>query len=268
MAASTTPTSGNSGRGFARFMEQQQDRVSVLLKCLRHPRRAYSRLQTDFLSPDPVYVEQSQWIHGTLRRIALNQLLPHSRDYDLKLIRPLDRTWGTSITTDELCCLLAIAKSVQARKILEIGTFDGNTTVNLAENTGGTVVTVDLAPDGQQVDGIPNMTDRMQLGRQIRGHPCEPRIRQVFGDSTRLDWKALGAPFDLIFIDGAHHYEFVASDTRNARACVAPNGAIVWHDYAIFRDVSRVVDETAATSSELEVSAIEGTRLAVGFRRK
>jgi hypothetical protein len=139
--------------------------------------------------------------------------------------------------------------------------------VNLAENTGGTVVTVDLPPDRQQANGIPNMTDRALLGRQIHGHPSRSRIRQVFGDSTQLDWKALGAPFDLIFIDGAHHYDFVLSDTRNARACIAPGGAIVWHDYAIFRDVSRVVDETAASAAELEVSAIKGTRLAVGFRR-
>jgi predicted O-methyltransferase YrrM len=260
MAATTTPTTGTSGRRFARFIEHQQNRASVLLKCLRHPRLAYSRLQTEFLSPDAIYVEQSQWIHGALQRVPLNQILPHARDYDLKLIRPLDRTWGTSITPDELCCLLAIAKSVQAKNILEIGTFDGNTTVNLAENTGGTVITVDLPPDRQDVDGIPNMTDRMQLGRQIRGHSCEAKIRQIFGDSTRLDWKALGAPFDLIFIDGAHHYEFVAS--------LADKGAIVWHDYAIFRDVSRVVDETAAFAAELDVSAIEGTRLAVGFRRK
>jgi len=268
MAATTTRTTAVNSDGFARFVEQQRNRFRVLMKCVWNPRLAYSRLETEFLSPDPVYLEQSQWIHGALERIAFNQLVPQSRDYDLKLIRPLDRTWGTSITTDELCCLLAIAKSVEAKKILEIGTWDGNTTVNLAEATNGMVVTVDLPPDEQHASGIPNMTERQQLGRQIRGHPCEPRIRQVYGDSTRLDWKSLGPPFDLVFIDGAHHYEFVASDTQNARACVSQGGAIVWHDYAIFRDVSRVVDEMASTASELDVYAIQGTRLAVGFRRR
>ena len=110
------------------------------------------------------------------------------------------------------------------------------------------------------------MTDRAQLGRQFRGHLCEQRIRQVFGDSTRIDWNTLGSPFDLIFIDGAHHYEFVARDTENARAHLAPGGAIVWHDYGLFEDVSRVVDQVAENADELKLYAITGTRLAVGLK--
>lgn len=247
-------------------MNQQQGRTAVLLKCIRNPRRAYSRVETEFLSPDPVYLEQAGWVHGKLPRTALNSFLPESSGLDLTLIRSFDRTWGTSVTIEELSCLLAILKTVQAKKILEIGTWDGNTTVNLASNTEGTVVTVDLPPDEQKGSSIPNLTDRTQLGRQFRGHSCESRIRQVFGDSSRLDWGGLGGPFDLIFIDGAHHYDFVARDTENARAHVSARGAIVWHDYAIFEDVSRIVDETARDAKELKVYAIEGTRLAVGLK--
>ena len=251
----------------ARFVETQQERMSVVLKCLRNPRFAYEKLQMEFRSPDPVYLEQAQWIFGNLPRTALNQVLPQAREFDLKLVRPFDRTWGTSQTIEELACLLAIATAVQAKKTLEIGTWDGNTTVNLAEATGGSVTTVDLPVDQQTgSSGVPNMTDRAQLGRQFRGHPCEARIRQVYGDSTRIDWGTLGSPFDLIFIDGAHHYEFVARDTENARAHLAPGGAIVWHDYGLFEDVSRVVDAAALTAKELKIHAIEGTRLAVGLK--
>jgi hypothetical protein len=181
----------------------------------------------------------------------------------------------TSITAEELCCLLIVAKAVQAKKVLEIGTWDGNTSVNFAANIDGNVVTVDLPPDfdGDQHKAAltyPNadlyVTDRAQLGRQFHGHSLGPRIHQVYGDSAKIDWSTLGSPFDLIFIDGCHDFEYVASDTANARKHIAPGGAVVWHDYGMLWDVSRVVDLTAHSANELKVHAIEGTRLAVGFR--
>ena len=36
--------------------------------------------------------------------------------------------------------------------------------------------------------------------------------------------------FDLIFIDGLHHYEQVLKDVNNALNCLLPNGTIVVHD--------------------------------------
>jgi len=38
-------------------------------------------------------------------------------------------------------------------------------------------------------------------------------------------------PFDLIFIDGSHYYEYVKSDTQNALGCLTAGGLVVWHDY-------------------------------------
>lgn len=255
-----------SRKKYGGFLAKQQARATVLLKCLRNPRLAYSRLEVEFRSPDPVYREQSRWIFGTLPRTGLCVILPQARGFDLHFERPFDRTRDTSVTIEELACLLGIAKALAAKKILEIGTWDGNTTVNLASNTEASVVTLDLPPDQQKEATIPNLTDRVQLGRQFRGHPCESRIRQVYGDSTKIDWATLGPPFDLIFIDGAHHYNFVARDTQNAIAHLAPKAAIVWHDYGLFEDVSRVVDLAARSEKDLKVYAIEGTRLAVALR--
>jgi hypothetical protein len=108
------------------------------------------------------------------------------------------------------------------------------------------------------------MTARDQLGRQLREHPLRSRIQQVFGDSSRVDWKTFCPPFNLIFVDGCHKYQHVLCDSNNARRSLARGGAIVWHDYGIFNDVSQVVD-ILATSTDLKIYAIEGTRLAVGF---
>ena len=70
----------------------------------------------------------------------------------------------------------------------------------------------------------------------------------------------LPGPFDLIFVDEAHEYDFVVRDTQNALRNLAPNGTIVWHDYGQIPDVSRAVDELPR---ELGCHAITGTRLAV-----
>jgi len=138
----------------------------------------------------------------------------------------------------------------------------------------GEVVTVDLAPDFRMEkrasltysDIELNLTSRDQLGRQYRGHRLSSRIRQIYGDSAALDWKTLGGPFDLIFIDGCHSEAYVREDSRNALDHLVPGGAIVWHDYGAIPDVSAVVDRVATeTNKRMRVFALEGTRLAVAL---
>lgn len=111
-----------------------------------------------------------------------------------------------------------------------------------------------------------NVSDRAQVGRQFRGLPLEARIRQVYGDSAHIDWRELGAPFDLIFVNGCHDFPYVRSDTENARRHAKVGGEIVWHDYGMIGHVCRAVDEFAVAASGFRVQAIEGTRLALAFR--
>src|SRR5437899_11213231 len=139
----------------------------------------------------------------------------------------------------------------------------------------GSVTTVDLTPDFDpsrdrgllaHPDERINLTPRERLGRQFEAHPLAARIQQVFGDSAALDWGTLGGPFDLIFIDGAHSAAYVESDTANALKHLRAPGAIVWHDYGLYEDVSAVVDRLADEARGLRLFAIDGTRLAVGYR--
>ena len=52
-------------------------------------------------------------------------------------------------------------------------------------------------------------------------------------------------------------------DTENALDHLEDRGALIWHDYGLIVDVSRVVDETARL---LPVYAISGTRLAIATK--
>jgi predicted O-methyltransferase YrrM len=223
-------------------------------------------------SRDQLFLEQFRWTHGNLARVPIDRVVPAASAPEIRLVWPLDRKQDTSISVYELSCLLAIAKHVKPRRVLEIGTFDGNTALNLAANTDADVVTLDLPPDfdptaqarAGSTQAINNMTAREELGRQLRGHSYGSRVTQVFGDSTKVDWRTFGPPFDLVFIDGCHKYSYVLSDSQNARACLSDRGVIVWHDYGIFHDVSSAVDQIAA-NGYVRTVAIEGTRLAVGF---
>jgi predicted O-methyltransferase YrrM len=224
-----------------------------------------------FVPVDPFSRRAHSWLWGRLPRVELDSIFPGIEGTDVQLIRAFSRSPGTSLELPEITNLVAMAKFIQARNVLEIGTFDGNTALNLAANTphDTVVTTVDLPPtwDGNLQLSVPgwyvNVTNRATIGWQFQGSPYEKRIQQVFGDSAKLDWGTLSpSRFDLVFIDGCHRYLYVQSDTNNAVKHLKPGGLIVWHDYGYFKDVSDFVDRIA---DRFRVCVLSGTRLAIGF---
>jgi hypothetical protein len=60
-----------------------------------------------------------------------------------------------------------------------------------------------------------------------------PNVQHLYGNSATFDMASLGQPFDLIFIDGDHHYEAVRTDTRRVfEHLIHPRTIVVWHDAA------------------------------------
>ena len=162
--------------------------------------------------------------------------------------------------------LLAVAKSINARRVLEIGTYDGFTALNLVANLpeGGEVATVDLPEGADQTElraqGISNAATGDIIGSMYRNEPERAKIKEVRADSSQLEWKELAPKIDLIFVDGCHDYQYVLKDSMNAIASVKSGGVIFWHDYGQAVDVTQVLDELA---KKHPVRAIKGTRLAV-----
>lgn len=216
----------------------------------------------------------SYWWHGDLERRNAIEVFHGEPVEDYGVRNPVRRDPTTSTTLYELNCILMGLRSVKAARALEIGTFDGNTTLNIAANLepGGEVVTMDLpveeaAPDLAMAvaEEHRNVTDRGIVGEQFKGTPEETRIRQVFGDSALVDFATLGGPFDFSFIDGCHAYDYVKKDTENVLGVMRPGGLIMWHDYAEMEPVSRAVDEFRGRVDGL--CALQGTRIALGWAR-
>ena len=216
------------------------------------------------------YQSVTSWTFGDLPRRPLAEIFPGIEDAEVEVHKAFRRESHTSLSAGELLAIAAVVRHHAPRRILEIGTFNGTTTLNLAANAppDARVTTIDLPPDWEasrdlaiEVESsMKNMTPREKVGENYRGTPFEERIDQVFGDSAQLDWSTLGGPFDLVFIDGCHTYEYVRSDTENALAQLAPGGVLLWHDYGSVEGVSRAVDEFR---DRLEPRVLVGGRLAI-----
>ena len=217
---------------------------------------------------DPEAYRIGKWNHGKLGRVDLRDIFPGIEEVNFEIRRGFDRIMNLSLDASEMYIICGITKFIGAQNVLEIGTSDGNTALNLAANIpdSGKVTTVDLPLNfsGEFDLTVPdfrkNITDRDRVGIQFQGTGFEGKIHQILCDSAVLDFSNIGGPFDLIFIDGCHYYDYVRRDTENALKNIKPGGVLVWHDYGQIDDVSRVVDEYIDI---LGPQVVRGTRLAI-----
>jgi len=242
-------------------------------RALSDPKRAaslaYRRMFPFGISPkDPEAYRIGAWSFGKADRVDLREIFPGIDNTDIKVFNSYDRKRDLSLDAQEVLTLMAITAFLKPKKILEIGTSDGNTTLNLVANAakGAKIITFDLPEDwegGFEIrvpEMMKNVTDRDVVGRQYRQSDYAKQVIQVFGDSAKIDYSKLDGPFDLAFIDGCHFYEYVKKDTKNVLDYISKGGTIIWHDYGMLEDVSRAVDELP---EDMNIKVVSGTRLAI-----
>jgi hypothetical protein len=168
---------------------------------------------------------------------------------------------------EELMVLCRIVRLYRPDVIFEIGTYRGGTTVQLAANSRATIYTLDL-PSGDGGEEVRLKHQQADLdvyperpGEYFHGTVYQDRINQLLGDSLSFDYAPYRKRAGMVFVDGCHHYEFVASDSRNALTMLAPGGVILWHDYAPYAPgVVQALDEL---SREIPLIHLAGTSLVI-----
>jgi predicted O-methyltransferase YrrM len=161
--------------------------------------------------------------------------------------------------------LAAAARACGRRPCFEIGTASGNTTVLLAANMQGPVYTLDLPDSDEWAPALTRLgsDDVVRASRTraafIKQHP-QANITELVGDSARFDYAEYHDRIGLFFVDGAHSFEYVRSDTMNAASCCLEDGVIVWDDFTTTRDVTNYIRSLKAAGVQL--FGIRGTRLA------
>jgi len=247
-----------------------QNLSTKVARVISRPGQIVTTSRARLFPKDETAARIAGWKYGSLPRKPVTELFPEIRNIDVSIMRAYDRVLNSSMEAEEVVALCAIAKLVKAKKLIEIGTYDGNTTLNLAANTpeDAVITTVDLPLDWQgelalaTPDSAVNVSDRTRVGSQYQNTAYAHKISQVLADSATLNWAGLPGPFDFAFIDGCHHYDYVKSDTDNVLRNLRSTAIVAWHDYGYIEDVSKVVDEAA---KRIPVAAILGTRIAVGF---
>jgi hypothetical protein len=228
--------------------------------------------------PVSTYAKNFRSLSRRLRGVQRGQktnlpVLPWQRLLPAKPIaiaKPGKLPGGVSLA--ELAVLATAAASVQhGAEIIEIGTFDGRTTLNFALNAAAhlKIFTLDLPPDVatkfMHAPGERGYVDKPIPGRHFRNAPSEwqrscARITQLLGDSATFDWSPHHGRAGLVFVDGSHAYDSVVADSNAALRLVANRGVIIWHDYGAWEGVTRALEELEATR-HLGLRHVRGTSL-------
>jgi Methyltransferase domain len=170
--------------------------------------------------------------------------------------------------------LAALARGLHCHVFFEIGTNRGRTTWTVAHNNPELeLYTLDVPPGtASERTALPLAPEDAHffrddsLGEAFRGSPEAGRITQLLGDSATFDFSPFHEHVDLVYIDGAHTYEYVRSDSATALGILSPTGTIVWDDYTIAPGVYQHVVELSATLDR-PVYHLRGTRMAIYSRQ-
>ncbi len=202
-------------------MKKLKKIIKALIEILKNP-----WLLNNILSDDSVwnrYIIKKYKINYGLPLLDINQICPNFSE-TLECFAFLD---GSCLPTD-IALLKSLSKRFEKCKYFEIGTWRGESIINVAENSEE-CYTLNLSKSEMSSLGLSEKYADLH-GFFSNG---KENIKHLTGNSLTFDFKGINKKFDLIFIDGNHHYDYIKSDTEKIfEHLVHDNSIIVWHDYS------------------------------------
>jgi predicted O-methyltransferase YrrM len=180
-------------------------------------------------------------------------LIPRFAETEIRIKQCPLGNWSTPMV--DVFIVLKAAVGFESKRILELGSYRGDTARLLAENTGPNTVICAVDVDERH-------------GGSYRGLPVEKKIRRKTGRISRLLFDP-GEKFDLIYVDADHDFESVMRDTEVAFQLLTENGVILWHDYchqSYFHNKCGVPEALDMFAKRYPIYAIRGTWLAIYSR--
>ena len=175
--------------------------------------------------------ENENWFQYVRKNYPALSILPELTLTDLfgpldETIRPFTFLDGGSLPTD-LALLKGLARQIENCRFFEFGTWRGESVANISP-VAKECYTLDLPDEEKRMMGMNDEYIRQYaiLSKQLKN------VTHLKANSLNFDFASLNKKFDLIFIDGDHHYNGVLNDTRKVISnLVHENSVIVWHDY-------------------------------------
>jgi hypothetical protein len=188
-----------------------------------------------------------------------------------------------NISFFEIVALTTIIVQLKPFIVMEFGTFNGRTTLNMALNFNGYLYTVDL-PKGAftklpLADGKHEKDDELGFigvkEKLFNNYPQRSaeltriaEIRQIWQDTANLPIPPYENQIDFMFIDASHSYENCLNDSFTAFEMVNEGGIIAWHDYNGWPGVTKALNEVSECHHWMSFFWIHDTSIVVAKNQK
>jgi hypothetical protein len=226
--------------------------ISVLLRSGRSSALGYVvqsyRLYSGFGRPH--HWDRMPWRQDlTIPSKSIDEIFPEI-DFtnSAEMLFPMPRDLG--ISTQELNVISKVVGYVRPKKVVELGTAEGRTAVNIAKQLpqDGELITLDFPP-------VPG---KNEIGYFYWEQPVKSKIKQVFCGVGTWDSKPHRASADVVFCDACDLMPGIAAEVFQAFSVIKPGGIIFRHDYGSTRGITVFWNWLAR---ELPVVNIQGTTL-------
>lgn len=155
--------------------------------------------------------------------------------------------------------LAGLVRMTKARTFLEIGVFEGFTSVEVinALPKGGMFLGVDIV-DYLTPENKAKLNDAVSRGVVVD---------MLIVNSHKVMAELPKNHFDIVFIDGNHAFDHVLAEFKLAEKLITQNGIICFHDSIHLEDVKRVIEYAAYYRYKVvNLNTPEGRGLALVMR--
>jgi predicted O-methyltransferase YrrM len=210
--------------------------------------------------------------------INLNQLFPPELENSPIYLQNFLGHWG-NLSIEELCKICLIVSYFKPKSVLEIGTYNGMTTLQIALNapTDCTTYTLDLPSESNHITQFPTSTIDRYVINEFRDrfgtstgsyfkNRNDLKIVQLYGDSVTFNYQIIENPVDIILIDAAHDFKSKKIDSENAFKLISEGGVIIWDNYndVLNPDVTKCLLEI---SKDYQLFHLRNTMLVVYWNK-
>jgi O-methyltransferase len=136
--------------------------------------------------------------------------------------------WNSEVDVCEF--IGSLIKMTGAANVLEIGVFEGETSVKMIE----------ALPYGGKYTGI-DIND--YLNHDLNSFGAD--VEFILGESIQVMQGMDPEQFDLIFVDGNHGWDNILPEFKEAERIIKPGGIMAYHDTIHIADVKKLMEYAA-----------------------
>ncbi len=238
-------------------MNKIQKLNKAIGRIIKHPYLLNLVLQDESSNKEEVF--RKYGLQDGLPVVEINDLV---NDFE-ETAKPYAYLSGATTPID-IALLRALAKRYEVKDYFEIGTWRGESVANMAQ------VVPHCASFNLPKEEIVKLTGNQQYA-ELHGFFSKDlrNVEHLYGDSLTFNFGPHLGKYDMIFVDGDHHYESVKKDTETAFELLkGERSIIVWHDYGldpetIRWDVMCAILDGAPAEKRMHIYHVSNTLCAV-----